>query len=80
MIFCEIENVKGNPDACTFKCEVEGHAKDVLLEAMRIIADLILQLRKSGRPDEAIEKQLTLNIYGGFKIAENLEKQWRAST
>ena len=75
MIICEIENVKGNPDACTFKCEVEGHAKDVLLEAMRINADLILKLRKSGIPDENIEKQLAYNIAGGFHIAKDIEKQ-----
>lgn len=52
---------------------------ELLFEAMRINADLIFMMRKCGMPDEAIEKQLAYNIAGGFNIAEDIEKQRRAS-
>lgn len=80
MIFCQIKNKKNNLNEFTFKCEVDGMGDELLYEAMRINADLIFMMRKVGMPDEAIEKQLTLNICGGFKIAESIDKARRAST
>ena len=79
MIFCEIKNDKNDSDACAFKLEVDGKGVDLLYELMRINAELILLMRKVGIPDESIEKQLANNICGGFKIAEDIEKQRRAS-
>lgn len=75
MIFCQIKNNKHNPAECTFKCDVDGMGEELLFEAMRINADLIFMMRKVGLPDEAIEKQLALNICGGFNMADDIEKQ-----
>ena len=79
MIFCQIKNNKHNSAERTFKCEVDGMGDELLFEAMRINASLIIMMRKVGMSDDAIENQLAYNLVGGFHIAEDIEKQRRAS-
>jgi hypothetical protein len=64
------KNLSSDPNLNRVESSVSGSIRDILVEAMSVNAEIVKLSRQKGIKDEDIEKQLTINIVQGFKLAD----------